>query len=476
MKYSLMFTLVSASLVLCGCGNSVIADTVDSGIHDTLSMETEAAAESSYLDSLGEKDFDGAVFSVIGTDYAARRNFPDPETVGEVVNDALTERDNRIMERYHVQIDYTKYEDNSQVAPLVRKEVLANENSWHMVISSMSDSLINLMNEGVLYDLAELPLLNLSAGWWSGQMYENTRIDGHMYITMGDISPQKYYAPYVLAYNKVLAEQSDFPNLYDMVLQGKWTLDAFGTLLKDAEQDINGDGKMDETDFWGYAHVNSAVTGCAHFVGAGAVLAESSGTDVNVNLNTERNAEIVTVLQNIIVPVKYNDQNITNNIFMEDRAFFYGNSLSNIISNFREMESDFGIIPVPKYDEQQENYYAYINTYCLGGIAVPLTCSDPELTGFMMEALCYTSYELVRPALCENLLKQKVSRDSESVQILDLILDNTYLDLNGLYDFGTSCSFVGNCIVNGGEFASGLTKLEKRIAADIKKTIEQLQE
>ena len=78
--------------------------------------------------------------------------------------------------------------------------------------------------------------------------------------------------------------------------------------------------------------------------------------------------------------------------------------------------------------------------------------------------------------LCENLLKQKVSRDSESVQTLDLILDNTYLDLNGLYDFGTSCSFVGNCIVNGSEFVSGLTKLEKKIASDIEKTITQLQE
>ena len=77
------------------------------------------------------------------------------------------ERDNRITERYNVQISYTKHEDNMQVAPLVRKEVLADENSWHMVISSMSDRLINLMNEGVLYDLAELPYLNLSAGWWS---------------------------------------------------------------------------------------------------------------------------------------------------------------------------------------------------------------------------------------------------------------------------------------------------------------------
>ena len=154
---------------------------------------------------------------------------------------------------------------------------------------------------------------------------------------------------------------------------------------------------------------------------------------------------------------------------MEDRALFYGNSLSNIIANFREMKSDFGIIPVPKYDEAQENYYTYINTWCLGGVAVPLTCSDPELTGFMMEALCYQSYELVRPALCENLLKQKVSRDEASAQILDLILDNTYLDLNGLYDFGRSCTFVGDCIVSDTEFVSGLERLEKKILSDIEK-------
>jgi succinate dehydrogenase/fumarate reductase flavoprotein subunit len=74
----------------------------------------------------------------------------------------------------------------------------------------------------------------------------------------------------------------------------------------------------------------------------------------------------------MIVPVKYQDQNITNNIFMEDRALFYGNSLSNIIANFREMKSDFGIIPVPKYDEAQASYYAYINTYCNGGVAVDM--------------------------------------------------------------------------------------------------------
>ena len=474
MKHTFWFCLCISALLLTGCGKgeASAAETV-AGIGSTDSV-MEETTEPAYLDTLGEKDFNNAAFSVIGVDYAARRNFPDAETSGEVVNDALTERDNSIMERYHVGIAYTKHENATDVASLVRKEVLANENSWHMAISAISGSLINLMNENVLYDLTELPYLDLSANWWSSPMYEKTQINGHMYITMGDISPQKYYAPYVLAYNKMLAENYHFPDLYEMVLDGKWTLDAFASLTKDMEQDLNGDGKMDETDFWSYSHVNTSITGCAHFVGAGASLAESSENGVSVNLNTEKNAEIVARLQDILVPVKYPDMNITNNIFMEDRALFYGNSLSNIIANFREMKSDFGIIPVPKYDEAQTNYYAYINTWCLGGVAVPLTCSDPELTGFMMEALCYQSYELVRPALCENLLKQKVSRDEASAQILDLILDNTYLDLNGLYNFGTSCTFVGECIVNEKEFVSGLEKLEKKIQADIESISEIL--
>lgn len=469
MKHRLLLCACICALLLTGCGGdgSSAAETKEGSLPaDTAVEET---SEPTYLDTLGTKDFNNAVFSVIGVDYPARRNFPDSETVGEVVNDALTERDNVIMEQYNVQIAYTKYEAASEITSLIRKEVLANENSWHMAISAMSDSLIKLMNENVLYDLTELPYLDLSASWWSAPMYEKTQIDGHMYITMGDISPQKYYAPYVLAYNKMLAAAYDLPDLYDMVLDGKWTLDAFSSLLKDMERDLNGDGKMDETDFWSYSHVNSAVTGCAHFVGAGSSLAESGENGVSVNLNTERNAEIVARLQDMIVPVKYQDQNITNNIFMEDRALFYGNSLSNIIANFREMKSDFGIIPVPKYDEAQASYYAYINTYCNGGVAVPLTCSDPEMTGFLMEALCYQSYELVRPALCENLLKQKVSRDEASAQILDLILDNTYLDLNGLYDFGRSCTFVGDCIVSDTEFVSGLERLEKKILSDIEK-------
>ena len=469
MKHTFWFCLCISALLLNGCGKgeASAAETV-AGIGSTDSV-MEETTEPAYLDTLGEKDFNNAVFSVIGVDYAARRNFPDAETSGEVVNDALTERDNSIMERYHVGIAYTKHENATDVASLVRKEVLANENSWHMAISAISGSLINLMNENVLYDLTELPYLDLSANWWSSPMYEKTQINGHMYITMGDISPQKYYAPYVLAYNKMLAENYHFPDLYEMVLDGKWTLDAFASLTKDMEQDLNGDGKMDETDFWSYSHVNTSITGCAHFVGAGASLAESSENGVSVNLNTEKNAEIVARLQDILVPVKYPDMNITNNIFMEDRALFYGNSLSNIIANFREMKSDFGIIPVPKYDEAQASYYAYINTYCNGGVAVPLTCSDPEMTGFLMEALCYQSYELVRPALCENLLKQKVSRDEASAQILDLILDNTYLDLNGLYDFGRSCTFVGDCIVSDTEFVSGLERLEKKILSDIEK-------
>ena len=79
MKYSRILCLSIASLLLCSCADTADTPVVDT-VADSAKPETEAVTEPSYLDSLGEKDFGGAVFSVIGTDYAARRNFPDPET------------------------------------------------------------------------------------------------------------------------------------------------------------------------------------------------------------------------------------------------------------------------------------------------------------------------------------------------------------------------------------------------------------
>ena len=71
-------------------------------------------------------------------------------------------------------------------------------------------------------------------------------------------------------------------------------------------------------------------------------------------------------------------------------------------------------------------------------------------------------------------IKEKVSRDAQSSQILDIIYDNTYLDLNGIFDFGGSNTFVGLAIAENNEYVSGIAAIEEAIKADITKNIEAL--
>ena len=419
MKKRTLICLGLVCVLAVSCGTSV--ETTDNSDNLTDSETSVETPEVSYYDLLGDKDFGGKEFTVIGVHYAARRNFADEEATGEIVNDALKERDDFISDKYNVNLTFVAQDNGDTVASIVKNSVLADEDNYNLVIGNIASNLRGLMTGGILADMNTLPTLDLSREWWSPNMYENTQLDGKIYITMGDISPQKYYAPYVMAYNQKLAEDYGFPDMYALVLDGGWTIDEMSKLTKDKTHDLNGDTVIDYDDFLAYAYVKTNITGMAHYTGAGGKLSSSSGSDIAIDIGTERSVNIIEKLQALLDETgiaAFNSEidNKTIAMFMEDRALFYGNSMSQIISNFRDMNSDFGIIPVPKYDADQEDYYAYINTWCLGGCGVPKTVRDSEMTGFIMEALCYKSYEIVRPAICEVLLKQKVSRSDANVQ------------------------------------------------------------
>jgi hypothetical protein len=104
---------------------------------------------------------------------------------------------------------------------------------------------------------------------------------------------------------------------------------------------------------------------------------------------------------------------------------------------------------------------------------VPLLI-DPDKVGFLMEALAYASYEMVRPNVYELTLKTKFSRDEESMRTVDLILETSYLDLNMLYDFGGSTTIVSNTIFEKKELVSTYEKAEGRIQTAIDKFIENI--
>jgi len=225
-------------------------------------------------------------------------------------------------------------------------------------------------------------------------------------------------------------------------------LDKFNSIIKEVWRDIDGDGVMGPEDFYGYATQNDLYVG--FIFGAGEGFADKDEADMPVvRPLTEKFSNMIDKIAEIMenknatinssdFPELYSDGIwYGNKAFIEDRALFFGTMASMFKTLNAQMQSDFGILPMPKYDESQEHY----NTYLYSGatsISVPNNLSEDELffTGFVLEAMAAESRKLVVPAFYDVTMKIKYARDDESSQMLDIIFERRSCDLIYVNDFG----------------------------------------
>ncbi len=488
-KVSCLVLLLSMLLAsaLPGCGGENEPETgAPAGKQDPAAAET-TGAETEYLDSLPAKTFGGALFSMIGPLNNARQTFALEEETGEPVNDALFQRDIRVEEAYGVDIQ-TLLVDEPHTT--VSNGIIAGDAQYDAVLGTMIQTQKTLTVSGMLTDLQELPYLQPAADWWCASSYETLALDGHLYMTTGPITPQYYFAPSVMAYNHTLADSYGLPDIDQIVLDGGWTLDLFRQYTADTSVDLNGDGEMKPgDDQYAYAY-DGGVTANGMFVSSGnSFFQYDEDGRVVVNLVTDkilRDMERISAvlsdekvtLDGSVAISKYGAQHkCENHEFAAGRSLFVGNSISNMMEFYRDMEDDYSIIPCPKADEEQENYRSYANPWCLGGVGVPLLLADAEKTGYILEVMAYISYETVRPEQYDGMLKTKMARNERQHLLLDLIFDNIFYDLNQIFDFGGSGTLANKALIqNFDTFASDFARIEKKIQTDIDALWESLGE
>ena len=131
------------------------------------------------------------------------------------------------------------------------------------------------------------------------------------------------------------------------------------------------------------------------------------------------------------------------NHWLNDQALFWANSTLNL-SKFREMQSDFGILPFPKLREEQDRYYSTMATYNSQFICFPRNQVDEEFSSAVTEALAYYGREILRPAVYERTITGTYFRDNESAGMLDLIFQSYIYDNGQLHRIGN----LNNSILN----------------------------
>ena len=160
------------------------------------------------------------------------------------------------------------------------------------------------------------------------------------------------------------------------------------------------------------------------------------------------------------------DQNALHTAFKNDRVVFLMHYASSGYTRYRDMSSNYIMLPLPKYDENQETYRSLVNTWCNAFVCVPTT-ADTERAGFIMEVMAYLSPDMLRPAAYDMAMKVKGVRNDKDAVMLDTIMDSIYLDFNSFMEFGGSISPMTNAIFNDGAYTSSIAAYADSMNADM---------
>ncbi len=402
------------------------------------------------------------------------------EILGETINDAVYKRNAALYDKYGVEV--TQVEVGVEgFYEFLYAQVAGGDDSLDAVNMNLMAS-FSAASNGLLLDLeTDIPYIDLDKPWWDQRTRENFSIKNKLYYTCSDINLTSYGQTWVCAYNKGVISDLGYDDdyIYDLVRDGKWTLDAYYDIIKGFTKDLNNDNKMTSVDQYGTSFQGSGPEGfilCSGF----KYCTKNEEDELVFNELDDRGldmlAKVMKVSNGTIAYNSHNQQqndafgeNSENgrNMFWEERSIFYTETLQSL-NSFRDVEQDFGIIPLPKYDEEGD-YTSFIHHWGGSAIAVPTTAPDLEKTGMVLEYMAYLSSEITTPAYFNMMVQGKFSRDDDSYEMIeDYIMANRVFDLvmanriNGLPD--TILTAMNN---NMGNFASIYKRSTKAIVSKL---------
>ena len=480
------------SLAACAADGGKEAPTVTTASPtpgDTSPTDSSVPAETEeprITPNLPAADFEGHKFTVLtkgqyDATFSSRDIYAEGIT-GEVINDAVYQRNKKIEQIYNFEVVEVGSNDPANVA---KNSIMAQNDEYDMLCIRLKDHITSLIHSGYLYDLNTIDLLDLDQPYYDQSAKKYLSIAGKQFVITGDLLTMDNDATTCVLFNKtlfqdLLLEQTIGGSLYDMVKAGKWTLDMLEQCAMLATSDLDGNQKMDDQDRWGMA--NEEFNSFVFYNAAGLTLFEKDPiTDLpTATYNTEKS---ISVLQRIIplINAEFSKFYTTSYsqvhpFFKEGKILFHPSQLAEV-TLYRAMEFDFGIIPQPKYSEDQDRYYSPIEAYGTNSIAIPITASNLDRTATIIEALSCESMYTVTPAYYEVALEGKMLRDVESTEMLEIILSTAMIELGYMWNWGSIYGSICTATnTNNTNLASTFKVLQKMIDRSIESTIKAIED
>lgn len=488
MKRSLFtpaFLLVVA-LLAASCGDATSTDATTTAPVDSAAV-TEAVTDDGKLPAPEIKDMNGATLTIYNPTPDsfnwANTTILVPESIGETLNDALYNREQKVEELYNCDIVELP-ENRDTILGNISKAVAAGDNYFDVAMV-FDASVASLLLKDCLMSWDEVDNLDLTTPWWDTAATETYNFGGIRAAVSGAYSLYNYSTRHVYVFNNKMMTDLDIEeDLYTLVRDGKWTVDKMYEYAALAVSDLNGDGKMDE-DNDRYGIIGTPTRHYSAILMGSGVKYIDKDNDGKLFFNIPGNEFAQSVMSKFVQldtanPDIFHDKKADINengstVFTDGRAMFCAAYVGEA-AKMRALEFDIGFVPPPKFNEEQTEYHSLVE----GGAqsVLPKTLGEEDLSkiGILLDAFAYYSYYESIPAYIEVLLKEKVARDADSSEMLGLCFDCSAYDLGtGVWSGETKNKYVSNIFAkSSSEIVSQTEKYVKNVETQLSKFEEAL--
>ncbi len=288
--------------------------------------------------------------------------------------------------------------------------------------------------QGLYADLNQVEYINWNAPYWSEEQQEINSLNGKMFYCTGELSRSVIYNIFAMAFNYDLAAKYSMGDLYGLVDDGTWTVAKLKELSQDIYGDVNTNDVADAGDLYGLVvpevtYLDPMGYGCDIPLLKTSDIGE---LEVNSDLYTQYGSDVVEAL----IGLTHNNEgaylSLANGITYHDaitksNAVFQAVTVADIIKRVNASEINYGILPMPKYTSEQENYYTALGmVYSM--FSIPVVAPDHDKSAAVLEALAHDGYSYLTPYLYDQCIKSRYSRRPEDAEMFDVLREGIVYD------------------------------------------------
>lgn len=490
---------IIAALLICAMAASAAvscAEKADDAAEETSSVTVyeEETAEETEPDPLEGINYDGADFRILTSTNnpggVGNSNYliegPEEEN-GDIVEDTVYARNRAVEELLGVKLKFTEVDITYNEVPTYISKFIATAADEYEVIIQDLFPCAALVIEGCFTNVSEGEHFDFTKNYWNYRAMDDISIGkGATYLMVGDFFIDVLRGSHAIFFNKNLMTNLNMEpsDLYNTVVEKEWTYDKFLEMSGIAYADLNGNGKADKEDQFGFVATQKWGPSIPWVVSSGLSFIEKNDEDgIVITINNERSVAYLDKL----IEVFWNDAAFTDAgsddepMFINGQALFLGYQRLGSLEKFRSMDFDVSLVPYPMFDETSGSYITSIHDTTEVGM-IPITSNNVEMTSAVLEALCRETNRSVIPAYYETALKVKYTRDDEAAQMIDIIHDNVDNMFVLAYDDYLNAILMKNVFYYGGlekgknNFASSYAKAEKSALRKLEKMLASYEE